>query len=173
MAKTLTSDQLDNVSATSTRPVYLVQLQHGSAIEYLSSSGDVSLDGIVYSEGEITVQAIEDSRRATLSMMATPARLSECIAGTWRGEKVCKVFVVPATPDSAGAYVMSEAILALDGVIDDSKMSGLTITINALHKYAATRYTPRLNCSELSAVIPPAGSALSWQGYRYVLVSKI
>jgi hypothetical protein len=142
-------------------------------VEYLSSSGNVTLDGIPYVEGGITVESIEDSRRASLSMLATPERLAECIAGTWRGAKVCKIYAVPATPDSAGAYVTADAILAIDGVIDDSQLRGLKIAIRALHKFAAARYTPRLNCSELSAVIPPAGSALSWQGYRYVLVSKV
>jgi len=173
VAKTLTDAQFDNVSATSTRPVYVVQIQHGSAVEYLSTSGTVYLDGVPYTAGGIALESIQDSRKASLSLLATPERIAECISGTWRGEKVCKVYGIPATPDGSVNYVMADAILLLDGIIDDSKLSGLKIAINALHKYSATRYTPRLNCSELSNYIPPAGSVFTWQGGRYVLVSKV
>jgi len=172
MAKTLSDTQFTNVSESSTRPVYLVQIQHGSAVEYLSSSGSVVLDGVPYTEGGIAVESIEDNRRAALSLHATPERITECIDGTWRGEKTCKVYGIPDVPETTSVYDLTDAILLLDGVIDNSQLSGLSIAIRAIHKYATTRYTPRLNCSELSEYIPSAGSVFAWQSGKYVLVSK-
>jgi len=88
MAKTLTLAQFTNSSAESTRPVYLVQLLHSYAVEYLSSSGDVTLDGITYSAGGVTVKSIEDNRSATITLQATVPRINECVAGSWRGHKM-------------------------------------------------------------------------------------
>jgi hypothetical protein len=172
VAKTLTLAQFTNSSADSTRPVYLVQLQHSGTIEYLSSSGEVTLDGIDYRAGIVTVTSIENNRSATVTIPATIQRTLECSSGSWRGYKLCKIYGVPAMPGDSAAYVSADAILLLDGVIDDSRLSNMTVTVRAIHKYAAAVYTPRLNCSELSPHIAPAGSLFTWEGTGYVLVSK-
>jgi len=80
---------------------------------------------------------------------------------------------VPSLPEDSTVYSAVEGILVLDGIIDNSQISGDRVKIQALHKFSAARYTPRLNCSELSKVIPTAGAVFSWQNGKYILVSKI
>lgn len=172
MAYPLSVDQFNNVSANSTRPIYLVQLQYAATIEYLSTSGPIKFDGVDYVAGGVDVENIASGQRVSLSLFASASRVAETVSGTWRGAKLCKVFAIPAAPASEPIYTLDQGIPAIDGYIDTARVSGNKISVVAIHKHYANAYTPRLNCSELSIYTPPAGSVFTWQGGSYTLASK-
>jgi hypothetical protein len=172
MPRILTGDQFTNVTATSTRPIYLVQLQFASVVEYLSSSGEILFDDITYEAGGIDVQSIAGSTAAQLSLFATTDRIAQTIGGSWRGERTCKIYGIPALPESGTDYDMVDALLLIDGYIDSARVSGDRVTVSVVHKHTSSSYTPRLNCSELSAYTPRAGTVFTWEGGTYTLVSK-
>ena len=172
MARTLTDAHFNNTSAVVTRPIFVVQLQHSGAVEYLSSSGDITFDNVSYAAGGVEVDSISDNYSATLTLHATNARIQECVNGSWRGNKLCRLYGIPASPADDNYFNLDDGLLLLDGIINDSRVSGRSIKIQGIHKYSSASYTPRLNCSETSNLIPAAGSVFSWQNGSYVLVSK-
>jgi len=172
MPSFLTGAQFTKVAAESTKPIYVMEWYHSGLPEYLSASGDVVFNGVNYAGGYFNLDEIAIGETAKISAHASLDRIKESIDGSWRGGRTCRIYGIPALPGDSGVYALEDGILLLDGVIDSSSTNGKRVTVSIIHKFMAASYTPRLNCSELSAFIPPAGTVLSWQGGRYVLVQK-
>jgi len=168
----LTPAKFSNAAAPSTRPVRLVRWEHSGALELLSCSGDITYNGEIFTAGGVNVLSVEDGRRATLSLPATPERVQEVINGNWRNGKICQIYAVPGLPADDGVYELEEGLLELDGIIDSSQYSGGTITINAVHKYLKGNLTPRTTFNAFSVHILPAGTVIEWEGQSYTLVSR-
>ncbi len=168
----LTTTQFNNARAVSTRPVKLIRWEHSGALELLSGSGDISLDGELYEPGGFFTVSTEDGRTGSLTMPATPARVAECYSGNWRNGKICQIYSVPGLPSDDGLYTLAEAILELDGIIDSSSASGGILTVSAVHWSLRGNITPRTSCNEFSQLIPAANTLVEWEGQSYVLVAR-
>jgi hypothetical protein len=168
----LSDAQFEKVAQQSTKPIYVIEWYHAGTAEYLSASSTVVYNGISYVGGSIRLDDIAMGETARISAHASTERIKESIDGSWRGGRTCRIYGIPALPGDSGVYALEDGILLLDGVIDSSSTNGKNVTVSVVHKFIAASYTPRLNCSELSARIPPAGTVLTWEGDRYILVQK-
>lgn len=171
MGRTLTTTQETNVRANSTRPIYLVQLAHSGVVEYLSASGAITFDGILYAGGGVEVNSINGEVSVDLSLHASIERIHESFNGTWRNEKLCRVYGIPASVTDENIFDLDAGIELLDGFIDSSSYRvGDKVRVRGVQKTIDRSFTPRLNCSELSLHLPPEGTVFSWEGDQYTLV---
>lgn len=171
MALAHTEAQKNNLEETSTRPITILQLEHSGAIEYLSCSGVVQMDSILYSAGTASVRNIEAGRSAVITVPATATRVAETINNTWRGG-ICKIYAIPALPDDDAEFVLADAIFQLDGLILNSKWQGSSVTITAIQKNLDGNFTPRNRIDEYTNHVPAPGTILAWEGDTLVLVSR-
>lgn len=171
MSRTLTTSQNAAVDSNSTRPIFVVQINHSGTIEYLSSSGEVTFDGLPYVPG-IKVSSIQDASAASLELPWSTARVAEIQNGAWRGG-ICKVWAIPALPDEATpVYDLADGILMLDGQIRASSFSGNRVSIQAAHVSAISKISPRYTYDAVCNHIPPAGTQIVWEGEILTLESR-
>lgn len=169
MARDLTTTQFNNAQAYATKPVYLVELSHAGYLERHAQIEDAVFDGQVFTADGIEVLDIQDDVSASLSLFATDARRTASKSGVWRGGKTCKIYAVPDVPGIPSDYIVTDAILVFDGIIDTSSISGNRIRITAVPGNSATQYTPRQNFSEMSDILPPAGTVFTFNGNTVTL----
>lgn len=170
MPKTYTDTQLTNVEAMATKPVQVVMWGHSGVEELLSCSGDIVFDGQAYVPG-IEIVNIQDSRTATLKVPGDTDRVGEVQNGTYRGQ-ACKIYAIPASPGDGGIYLLSEAVLQIDGIIDKSVYRAGTVTVTVIHKNLTGNLTPRHLMDAVANHIPPAGTQILWESDRLVLETR-
>lgn len=152
-----------------TRPIYVIRWEHSGTTELISCSGDITFNEEFYTPAGVAVLDLSDGLSATIELIPDAARVSEVIGGNWRNGKTCKIYAIPGVPGSEKYYTLEEAFLVMDGVIEDSELSGGRITVTVRHKYIGRNLTPRYNCSEVSTILPAAGTVLEVGGTKYVL----
>jgi len=168
----LTTQQFSRVTSGATKPAYLVQLEHAGFLEYFATIEDAYYDGNSYLADGIDVADIRDQVSASIDLFATPTRIMQSISGSWRNGKRCKIYAIPSFPDSVSDYILSEAFLVFDGVLDSSAWSNSRIRITAIPKTTSSLYTPRNTFSEISAIMPSPGSVVNWEGGTVVLQAR-
>lgn len=170
-----TTAQFDNLREDATRPITLIRWEHSGGLECISLNGDCEYDGELYISGHIDGDSLKitNNDSATFTLPVTDDRLSECLNGRWRNGKICQIYEIPATVDDEDfVYTEADAILKLDGIIDDSRYSNGTITVTVLHKYLVSKFTPRYMVNEFFANIPSPGSFLKVGTDKYQLKSR-
>jgi len=166
--RVLTSEQLANATATSTRPVTLIAWEYSGALEYQSCSGNITFDGNNYIEGSCTVSGLKNSESAIITMPSDPVKLGQLVAFTWyRG--ACQIWVIPAVPYDGGVYTIDQGVLMLDGYLTRPKYANGKIVTEARHKNYDGNFTPRYMIDEVCSVMPPAGTVLAMASERVVL----
>jgi len=172
MSIELTAEQWTNTREVSTRPIRLIEWQHAGYTETLSESGNVEYDGALYTAGGIFSVTVDDGRSAVITLPATNERIAETIGGRWRGGKICKIIAIPGMPDDELIYTAEQGIVVLDGIIDGSEYSGGLLSVRVIHKYVSGKQTPRQTFNAFSAILPPAGSLVIWEGETFMLGSR-
>lgn len=170
MSRTLTASQTTAVDSNSTRPIFVAQINHSGIIEYLSSSGEVTFDGLPYTPG-IKINSIQDASAASLELPWSTARVTEIQNGAWRGG-ICKIWALPAVPDFDGVFLLADGILILDGQIRSSSFSGNRVSVQAAHVAAISRISPRHTFESVCNFIPAAGTQILWEGDILTLESR-
>lgn len=171
MSRTVTETQVANIEARSTKPIYVVAWEHSGVEELLSASGDIILDGKNYTGGGIDVVRIIEGISASFSVYPTTVRVTEIQNNTWRGG-ACTLYYIPAAISDSNVFALTDAIVVLQGFIDASQYSGGSITVTAIHTHFDGNYTPRHLVSSVSNHIPAAGTAIVWEGGRFILEAR-
>lgn len=170
--RTITDTQQDLVTASATRPIFIVEIAHSGTPEFLSASGDLTFNGQPYSAGGCRVTALEDAQAATVELPWTAQRVLEVQTGAWRNG-VCKVWAIPASPDDDPAvYSLSDGILMLDGKLRGSAFQGERIVCQAAHVSAVSKISPRHTFESVCNHIPATGSQIVWEGDILTLESR-
>jgi hypothetical protein len=164
----LTQDQLDNVEARATRPLYLVEIWHSGEQELYSSSGRIVYDGDVYEAGGANVAAIQDSFSATVTLPWSPSRMSEIQGGTYR-KQPCIIRYIPEAPGSNDVFPAGAAITLIDGQIRSSGFSGDRVSVSVEHVSTSTRYSPNNTINEVTAFVIAPGTQIEWEGDILIL----
>ena len=60
-AAQLSAWMLERLQSPATRPIYIAQINHSGATEYLSASGAVTYDGQVYTAGGMNIRSVVNS----------------------------------------------------------------------------------------------------------------
>lgn len=162
-----TDAMLANLQADSTKPVYVVQIAHGSTPELLSASGPVEFDGEDYA-GFVNVSTVTNGESATLTLPATAQRAMQVQNGIWRNG-YCKIYALPALPADGNKYTSAEGLLVLDGVILTSVLARNTVQVSVVHKYLAGKTTPGDLYDAVCNHMPAPGTVLVWEGERLIL----
>lgn len=169
MPRTVSQQQLANVDATRTKPVFLVAWEHSGVEELIACTvGEVVFDSRTYTPQDVTVSSIQNGRSASLVMPASPTRVAQSQNGTWRNG-FCKIYAIPAAPTDALTFLEADAILVLQGEIRSSALSGNQITVVCEHVGAGFRLSPRYTFDAVCNHLPPAGTVISWEGDTIVL----
>lgn len=163
----------NNLRETATRPITLIRWEHSGGLELLSLSGEVEYDGEIYTAGEVNLLSINNNNSATFTMPASTTRINQCLGGTWRGGKICQIYEIAGRIDDEDpVYTADQGFLKIDGIIDDSRYANGTITVQVLHKYLISRFTPRYYVSEFTTTIPSPGSFVQVGSDKYQLKSR-
>lgn len=168
----INTTQWTNTGEVSTRPVRVMRWEHSGSLELLSESGDIQFNGELFGEGGISSIAVDDGRRATITLPGTTTRIAESVAGRWRNGKICQIYAVPGLPGDTGVYTLAEGILLLDGIIDASDYSGGVVSVRVMHKHLRGNLTPRQTFNLYSEYIPGPGSLVEWEGETYMLRAR-
>lgn len=166
----VTDAHLANMMEVVTRPIYLLQLNHSGTVEYLSCSGECTFDSQVYTPGGASIGNVVNAKEATVVVPNSPARVDELQTNAWR-DGICKLYYIPALPADGNAFVVADAILMLDGIIDSSGLRGETLNIVAKNKWLTGNMSPVYTFDQVCNHIPPAGSTLEWDNTTVVLDS--
>lgn len=172
MARSLTTVQFNTLQADATYPVFLIQLEHAGYLEYLSTSLDCAFNGDWYAAGGVEIDDVQEGVSASLSLFATTDRIRESLSGGWRKGKICRIYHIPAPPETEGDFVITDAIMVFDGFIDTSSYRGERVRVTAVPKTTVSLYSPRSNFSEISDIIPSPGTTFTWEGVSYILQAK-
>lgn len=166
MARNLTTTQSTNLEADATRPIFLVKWAWNGTTEYLSCSGAVTFDGNSYTAGGVNISSIEDSNQATLNLPSNTTRMTELLAGDWRGAS-CVIYAIPAAPGDTPTYSVGSELTILDGIIESARFSNGVIQITAKNKYFTGVLAPRFLVNDFSSTIPPVGKSYVWDSTTY------
>lgn len=163
MPRALTAWQLDNCDSATAKPICLMQLNHSGTVEYLSATGAVTYDGQLYTAGGFNINSIVDSRSATFTLAATPARMAEVTRSTYR-RGICIIYYIPGVDGDTPTYTADKGVLMLDGRIDTSGVSDGLVTVVAMNKYLTGRLGPGYTFNQFCSHMPAPGSSIVWEG---------
>ena len=180
---TLDADQIAILSGGATAPIYLVELDY-SGVEFLSTNGDINVDGADYLTGDVGVMGMDNWTTASLKLRPTPARVAALTSNGWRNG-TARISIVPAARypqivedsyvvDDYGyqGFVVSDPVLLLDGVIVNAALTDV-IELSVTHRAFVNKWTPRLRTNNTWANhLPQAGTRFLWEGDNYILESK-
>ena len=156
---------VQRVIARETRPILLLQLGYTGQLEYLSCSSAVTYDSQLYPQGDVFIESLSLYERADFSMPASPDRAAAQIAQRWRGQPCC-VLLIPALPGSEDNFNISDSIVLLDGVIDDSALGSDEISFSVISKYLVGAMVPSLRFNDFCSFLPAVGDSLDWGTQR-------
>lgn len=163
MPRDLTAWQLANSDSATAKPICLMQLNHSGAVEYISATGAVTYDGQLYTAGGFNISSIIDSRSATFTLIATPARVAEVTRSAYR-RGLCMIYYIPGEAGDTPTYTADKAVLLLDGRIDTSSVSDGLVTVVAMNKYLTGRMGPGYTFNQFCTHMPAPGSSIVWEG---------
>jgi len=169
----LSSAQQSLVESQSTRPIFVIEIQHGGSSELMSSSGRVLFDGRSYAAGGFNLRSIRDAESAEIELPFSSTRVAEIQSGSWRGG-LCKIWAIIASPDDPEGteYSASDGFLRLDGRIQSSRLSGNSITVSIVHALANSKVSPRHTYNSVCNFIPGSGAVIVWEGDSLTLESR-
>lgn len=159
MSRDIQLTQYENASRAVTDPLLLLLWAHSGVQERLSCSSAATLDGQTYTAGAAEVNGLIIGESATVIVPANPERFAQVNNGTYRNQ-VCKIYSIAADPSKEDEFLLSDAVLALDGIIVSSEFSGGQIKAQIAHKTLTGNLTPRIKLNQLANHIPPAGTVL-------------
>lgn len=201
MGRALTDQQESILTAQKTRPVFIVEIDHGDGIEYLSAGSDVQFGENAYAAGGIAIKSVQDSEGAVLELVATPNRVSQIEQGAYRGG-VCRIWSIPSISLGYGTiYLVSESgtdrivsesddlivgetaaedmsfrasdgILMLEGLCISSRLAGNRVVVIAEHVNSYAKMTPRYTVDAVTTYAPAPGTVIEWEGELYTLESR-
>lgn len=183
--RTLDATQESLVQSKTTKPIFLIEMNY-TGVEYLSTNGDITVDGIAYTGSDIGLSGSQDWTRATIKLVPTPDRVSDMLSGAWR-RGTCKISLLPVIEfprifeegyvenDQDYALqgtVVGEPILLIDGLLTAGQYSQ-ELTLTVTHKSLVGMWTPRLRITnEWCNHLPQPGTQLKWQGDIFTLESR-
>ena len=167
-----------------TRPIYLVEVAIDGQ-EYLSTNGDVELDGIAYTGADVGLRSIENWSSAVVSLLPTPERVAQVVSQSWRYGR-CRISLLPATyyplliqPGYvADGYfiqgaVYGEAMLLVDGELTAASYSGDRVEFTVASRVSVGRWLPAARIAPpLCNHLPKPGTTITWEGDRYTLEAR-
>jgi len=167
---TLTSSQEANASTEATRPIFLVELGYAGGAELLSTGGEVVYDGRTFLPA-VDIRSLANTRQGSIEIAWTPQRVARVQAGDYRGQS-CKVWYIPAPPESADTFAAEDGILLLDGLTRASVWSGRTIQLDILHRGSREVLTPRVTLDQVTSFAAAAGTQIEWDGEIITLEAR-
>lgn len=180
----LTPEQQAVLSEDVTAPTFLIDMEFGSQ-EYLSTRGDIEVDGVLYSGFDAGISSISDWTKGTIKLVPTPERVQTALSSGWQGNK-CKIYLLPQTSYPQiyqEGYVeegygiqgnqVYDPILLLDGVLDTASFSSSTLNISIIHKAYVGQWAPRLRITnQFANHLPEVGTQFTWEGDIFTLESR-
>lgn len=166
------ADHVNNILPSSTRPIYLVEINFSGTAEYLSCSGAVTYDGQAYAAGGCSVESMKNQETARLSFPATAERNAQLLNSSWR-RGVCNIYFIPGAPGDTLTYAAADGVLLLPGLIDAAELSRDSIRLDVVNKYLTGVMCPGLIFNQFCNHIPAAGTSITWEGETDVLESGL
>lgn len=163
MPRSVSAWMLERLQSPATRPIYIAQINHSGATEYLSASGAVTYDGQVYTAGGMNIRSVVNSESARIMLPATAQRISEVQGSTYR-RGVCAIYLIPGLPDDTLTYTAAQGMLLIDGRIESSSFSSEAVNVSVINKYLTGRLGPGYICNEVASYIPAPGSSITING---------
>lgn len=167
-----------------TAPIYLVELDMGAGVEWLSTNGDQVVDAQTYTGADVGVAGMDNWQRGSIRLLPTATRAAQVIAGDWRG-KACNIYLRPCVrypqiiEDGyfADGYMMQgtvygDPILLLAGELVSAKL-GDKLEIGVTHSALISKICPRTRLAKpILNSLPAPGSQFIWSGETYTLESR-
>jgi hypothetical protein len=176
--------QQGSIDIVGTYPVYLIQMEIAS-VEYLSTSDDFTVDGIIYTGSDVSLISAQDWMSAKIKLAKTNSRIGEIVSGGWE-RAPCSISMLPVQrypmlidpsyvdPDYFLQGVLTgDPILLLKGVVTHANINNSDITLDVSDHSLVGKYTPRTRItSAILNHLPQAGTKFEWQGEIYILEAR-
>lgn len=143
-----------------TRPTYLIEIINGVDSEFLSCNGEVEFDSDNYTEG-VKIQSHVLYESCTIKINATSSRISEVQSSFLKGLQ-CNLYLISSDPSVPLVFNNADSILMLYGIIDSSKFSGDSVSIDIINFNLAGAMCPSLMFNQFCNHIPAPGDTFDW-----------
>lgn len=180
--RTLTPEQDQLYSLRRTRQTWIIEMDFADGVEFLSTNGDITVDGQLYTGSDLGISNISDWTSAKINLLNTASRTQAIIDGGWQGN-TCKVYSVPTAlyrqlweegyaeeSYAIQGFVQEAPILVLDGVLTDGQDNLDHVSLTVTHKaFAGQVFPPIRATTQYFNHLPEQGSQFEFDGYIYTM----
>lgn len=165
--RTLSGTLATELGLTITRPGYLVEI-HYSTVLRLSTLGDISYGGYVWSAGDVRVAGLGRNEQGGQGATISIGNADLDFGAEWLNEGVAdrRIRIYAVWAGASG-----EAVQEFVGVGDDAELDGGRLAIRAIQDARRYTYSPRkfINPANGFNTLLPAGTKLAIGQQTYIL----
>lgn len=171
----LPSDVLTEIAIDFTRPVYLVKMIFPAETKYLSTRGQITFDGDVYIEGQVSVGTVvwnaDGSQSGSLTLSNEANAASALLLGTSANDMIVEIYKTYLI--AAGGNTTPQVYIK--GSLDGSDIGYAKSVLNILSTTAATAFIPNRyhTADEGFNWLPVDGEVVAWGDEMFVLRAEI
>lgn len=171
VVRNLPAEVQTEIAIDFTRPVFLVKLEFVSGTQYLSSGPQITLDGNVYSQGQVSVGTFEwnsdGAQRGTIILSNENNAAAALILGNNVNDVTIEIFQTYLIAGGGN----TDPQLYVRGSMDGSNIGASRSTIKVLSTNAQTGFAPSryFTADEGFNWLPIDGEVITWNGEVFQL----
>jgi hypothetical protein len=173
-SRQLAGDNLTQIAVDYTRPVYLIQMVFPTGTTYISSGIQISFDGNVYPEGQVSVNTFRWDADGTQEGSITLSNESNIasaliLAGTVNDIEIIiyKTYLIAGGGNTTPEFYVR-------GAMDGTSLSPEKAVIGVLSTTSRTAFVPNRyhTMSEGFNWLPVSGETIMWGDEAFILVEE-
>ncbi|MBK7082347.1 MAG: hypothetical protein IPH55_17020 [Betaproteobacteria bacterium] len=171
--RTLSTPTGNAVSATSTRPAYLVEI-HWSTITRLTTGGEaLTWNGYVWAPADVTLTGLRWENAGLLSASLLLGNANQQFSALALNEGVADTSILVYAYDQS-ATATGDPVKVFDGVGGRCSLDDDAVTIELTTQRVRALKSPRQRITRAAgySLLPAAGTVIRWGNNRYVLTGR-
>ena len=169
--RNLPGDALTEIAIDFTRPVYLVDMQFPAGNQYLSTGPQITYDGNVYSEGQVTVRSFQWESDGSQSGDIELSNESNAASALILNGTVNDVGIVIYKTYLIAGGGNTTPVVYVSGVMDGSDVNPSNARVGVLSTASKTAFVPNRyhTVNEGFNWLPVSGEKITWGDEVFVL----